>query len=88
MGRSACHDYIVQAKQILDDCVYGLNDAKMQILQVNNIFDKKLPKTPFVVSYMLLCVLFLLLVVVCVVSAVVVLFFCCYMRCCWCFVVV
>ena len=33
-GIDACHDYMKNAKRILDDCAYGLNDAKMQILQM------------------------------------------------------
>ena len=33
-GVDACHDYMLNAKKILDDCVYGLNDAKLQILQM------------------------------------------------------
>ena len=32
-GRDACSIFMEEAKQILDDCVYGLNDAKMQIMQ-------------------------------------------------------
>jgi ATP-dependent Lon protease len=32
-GPVACRDFICNAKQTLDDCVYGMNDAKMQILQ-------------------------------------------------------
>lgn len=33
-GVEKCHDYMENAMKILDDCVYGLNDAKMQILQM------------------------------------------------------
>lgn len=33
-GIDACHSYIENAKQILDNCTYGLNDAKLQILQM------------------------------------------------------
>ena len=33
-GRDACNDYMVNAKKTLDDCVYGLDDAKLQILQM------------------------------------------------------
>ena len=32
--RDACNDYMVNAKKTLDDCVYGLDDAKLQILQM------------------------------------------------------
>lgn len=32
-GRDQCSDFMEQAKQTLDECVYGLNDAKMQIMQ-------------------------------------------------------
>jgi len=32
-GIEKCGKFIEEAKQILDDCVYGLDDAKMQILQ-------------------------------------------------------
>jgi ATP-dependent Lon protease len=33
-GLDLCNDYIVNAKKTLDDCVYGLDDAKMQIMQL------------------------------------------------------
>jgi ATP-dependent Lon protease len=33
-GVDTCHEFIVNAKKTLDDCVYGLDDAKMQILQM------------------------------------------------------
>jgi hypothetical protein len=33
-GVDKCHDFITNAKQILDDAVYGLNDAKLQIMQM------------------------------------------------------
>ena len=33
-GVDKCHDYMQNAMTILDECVYGLNDAKMQILQM------------------------------------------------------
>jgi ATP-dependent Lon protease len=33
-GIDVCHDYMQNAKRILDECVYGLNDAKLQILQM------------------------------------------------------
>lgn len=33
-GVDTCHSFIENAKQQLDDCVYGLNDAKMQIMQM------------------------------------------------------
>ena len=33
-GPEKCQEFIQNAKQILDDAVYGLNDAKMQILQM------------------------------------------------------
>ena len=33
-GLEACHAYMENAKKILDDCVYGLDDAKLQILQM------------------------------------------------------
>jgi ATP-dependent Lon protease len=32
-GTDICSNFLEEAKQILDDCVYGLDDAKMQILQ-------------------------------------------------------
>jgi len=32
-GQEKCSQFMEEAKQILDDCVYGLNDAKMQIMQ-------------------------------------------------------
>ena len=32
-GRDKCADFMEEAKKILDECVYGLNDAKMQIMQ-------------------------------------------------------
>jgi ATP-dependent Lon protease len=33
-GVDKCHDFMESAKQTLDDAVYGLNDAKMQIMQM------------------------------------------------------
>ena len=33
-GLDACHTYMENARQILDTCVYGLDDAKLQILQM------------------------------------------------------
>jgi ATP-dependent Lon protease len=33
-GIDKCNDFVVNAKQQLDACVYGLNDAKMQIMQM------------------------------------------------------
>ncbi len=33
-GIDKCHDYMLQSKQVLDEAVYGLNDAKMQIMQM------------------------------------------------------
>ena len=33
-GVEKCHDFMENAKQILDNAVYGLNDAKMQIMQM------------------------------------------------------
>jgi len=33
-GVEKCHNFMENAKQILDDAVYGLNDAKMQIMQM------------------------------------------------------
>jgi len=33
-GLDACHQFMGNAKQILDDCTYGLDDAKMQIMQM------------------------------------------------------
>jgi len=33
-GIDLCHAFMLNAKKILDDCVYGLNDAKLQILQM------------------------------------------------------
>ena len=32
-GRDSCSDFMENAKKTLDDCVFGLNDAKMQIMQ-------------------------------------------------------
>lgn len=33
-GVEKCNQFLVNAKQTLDDCTYGLNDAKMQIMQM------------------------------------------------------
>jgi len=33
-GVDNCNQFLVNAKQTLDDCTYGLNDAKMQIMQM------------------------------------------------------
>jgi hypothetical protein len=33
-GLDACHAFMKNAKHVLDDCVYGLDDAKLQILQM------------------------------------------------------
>lgn len=33
-GIDKCHEFMGDAKRQLDDCVYGLNDAKLQILQM------------------------------------------------------
>ena len=33
-GVEACHNFMENAKNILDEAVYGLNDAKMQIMQM------------------------------------------------------
>jgi len=33
-GIDKCSDFMENAKKILDDCVYGLDDAKMQIMQM------------------------------------------------------
>ena len=33
-GVDSCHDFMENAKNVLDDCVYGLDNAKMQILQM------------------------------------------------------
>jgi ATP-dependent Lon protease len=33
-GIDKCHDFMGNAKKILDDCVYGLDDAKIQIMQM------------------------------------------------------
>jgi ATP-dependent Lon protease len=33
-GTDACHEFMENAKNILDTAVYGLNDAKMQIMQM------------------------------------------------------
>jgi len=33
-GVDKCHDFMENAQKILDDAVYGLNDAKMQIMQM------------------------------------------------------
>lgn len=32
-GSESCRDFMMNARQILDDCTYGLNDAKLQIMQ-------------------------------------------------------
>lgn len=33
-GMDKCHDFLENAKNTLDNCTYGLNDAKLQILQM------------------------------------------------------
>lgn len=33
-GIETCHTFMQKSKDILDECVYGLNDAKLQILQM------------------------------------------------------
>jgi hypothetical protein len=33
-GLEKCHEFMTNAKQVLDTCVYGLDDAKLQILQM------------------------------------------------------
>jgi len=33
-GLDVCHDFMENAKNKLDNCVYGLNDAKLQIMQM------------------------------------------------------
>ena len=33
-GVEKCHDFMANAQKTLDDAVYGLNDAKMQIMQM------------------------------------------------------
>jgi len=33
-GLDECHSYMAQSKEILDNAVYGLNDAKIQIMQM------------------------------------------------------
>ena len=33
-GLDACHEFMETAKSTLDDCVFGLNDAKIQIMQM------------------------------------------------------
>ena len=33
-GLDVCHSFMANAKNTLDSCVYGLNDAKMQIMQM------------------------------------------------------
>lgn len=33
-GIDKCHDFMSNAKSVLDNCVYGLDDAKLQILQM------------------------------------------------------
>ena len=33
-GVEVCHSFMSNAKKTLDDCVYGLNDAKLQIMQM------------------------------------------------------
>jgi len=33
-GLAECHEFMINAKNILDDAVFGLNDAKLQIMQL------------------------------------------------------
>ena len=33
-GLDACHEFMKNAKHVLDNCVYGLDDAKLQIMQM------------------------------------------------------
>ena len=33
-GIDACHNYMSESKKLLDSAVYGLNDAKLQIMQM------------------------------------------------------
>ena len=33
-GLDVCHDFMQSAKETLDECVYGLDDAKLQIMQM------------------------------------------------------
>ena len=33
-GLETCHEYMISAKKTLDNCVYGLDDAKLQIMQM------------------------------------------------------
>lgn len=33
-GKEQCHNFICNAKNILDECVFGLEEAKMQVLQM------------------------------------------------------
>ena len=33
-GIEKCHEFMTNAKKVLDECVYGLDDAKLQILQM------------------------------------------------------
>ena len=33
-GIETCHEFMVNAKKTLDNCVYGLDDAKLQIMQM------------------------------------------------------
>jgi ATP-dependent Lon protease len=33
-GVDKCHDFMANAQKTLDEAVYGLNDAKMQIMQM------------------------------------------------------
>ena len=33
-GVETCHEFIMKSKKILDDAVFGLNDAKMQVIQL------------------------------------------------------
>jgi ATP-dependent Lon protease len=33
-GLDKCHDFMLRAKNTLDECVFGLNDAKLQIMQM------------------------------------------------------
>ena len=33
-GVEKCHEFMFNAQKVLNDAVYGLNDAKMQIMQM------------------------------------------------------
>ena len=39
-GKEKCYDFMNNAKTKLDECAYGLNDAKMQIMQLLGLVNK------------------------------------------------